>query len=117
MRVMLIIVVLTIVAFATNQKWLGLLILLFIVGCALFGVVETVVDLARGTSDLTAEGRRRNRIKYLQSQPSNFNPCYYNLRRRGKSHEECLRRGEPPLRPDDYYEKKIERSMEEYPNV
>ena len=117
MRIMSIIVMLTIVAFATNQKWLGLLILLFIVGCALFGVGETIVDLLTGNSTLTKQGRRNATLKHLASLPSNFNPCYHNLRRRGISHAECLRRGEPPLRPDDYYERKLERAMKEFPNA
>src|ERR1700676_4048418 len=106
MRVILLLAMLAGIAYMTNQKWLGLLILLFIVGCALFGVGEAVFDLANGTSDLTGEGRRRNFIRHRESNP-NLNPCYYNLRRRGISHEECLRRGEPPLRTDDYYEQKI----------
>ena len=108
MRIMAIIVVLTVVAFATNQKWLGALIFMFIAGCALFGVAEAVVDVVTGNSTLTAEGRRKRLIRNLELNPG-LNPCYYNLRRRGKSHEECLRRGEPPVRPDDYFERKIER--------
>jgi hypothetical protein len=115
-RIMAIIAVLAAIAIIFHVVWLGQLAFLFIFGCAIFGVGEAVVDLANGTSDLTAEGRRRNFIRHLESNP-NLNPCYYNLRRRGKSHEECLLRGEPPIRPDDYYERKIERAMKEFPNV
>jgi hypothetical protein len=117
MRIVLILAALAIVARVIDQKLLGLLILLFILGCSLWGVGETVVDLMTGNSTLTKEGRRRHLLRHLESLPSNFNPCYHNLRRRGISHAECLRRGEPPLRPDDYYEKKIERMQKEYPGA
>ena len=115
MRVVLILAAISFVAYVTNQKWLGLLVLLFIVGCALFGVMETIVDLFTGNSTLTKQGKRNHLLRHLESLPPNFNPCYHNLRRRGISHAECLRRGEPPLRPDDYYERKLERAMKEFP--
>ena len=114
MRVVLILAVISFVASVTNQKGLGLLILLFIVGCSLFGVAETIVDLFTGNSTVTKQGRRNHLLRHLESLPPNFNPCYHNLRRRGISHAECLRRGEPPLRPEDYYERKIERAMKEF---
>lgn len=117
MRIVLILAALSITAYVTNQKWLGLVVLLFIVGCSLFGVVETFVDLTTGQSTLTEEGRRNHLRRHLQSLPPNFNPCYHNLRRRGISHVECLRREEPPLRPDDYFEKKVARAMMEHPNA
>ena len=108
MRIMLILAVFAVVAIVFHVVWLGQLIFFFILGCSLFGVGEAIVDLDTGNSTLTAEGRRRHLIRHLEANP-NLNPCYYNLRRRGISHAECLRRGEPPVRPDDYYERKLER--------
>ena len=108
MRIMLILGALAATAIVFHVVWLGQLVFYFIFGCSLFGVGEAVVDLATGNSTLTSGGRRRNIIRHLERNP-NLNPCYYNLRRRGKSHEECLRRGEPPVRPDDYFERKMER--------
>jgi hypothetical protein len=98
MRVVLVLAALSAVAYTTDQKWLGIIVLLFILGCSLFGVGQACVDLISG---------RSNFERHLQSLPVNFNPCYYNLRRRGVSHEDCLRQGEPPLRGDDYFEKKV----------
>lgn len=113
MRTVLILATLTLVAFVSNQKWLGQLVLLFILGCALFRVGEAISDLFNERSTLTAGGRRYALRKHLESLPPNFNPRYGSMRLRGKSHEECVRRGIMPTRPDDYYEQQIEKSMKE----
>jgi len=114
MRVMGIIVVLTVVAFAFDQKWLGLIIFLFLLGCSLYGVGETVVDIYNGTSTMTKRGREHHLKKHLQSLPPNFNPRYGSLRLRGVSHEDGIRRGEKPTRPDDYFEKFVDREVADY---
>jgi len=108
MRVITILAILAAIAIAFHIVWLGQLVFLFILCCSLFGAGEAVVDIATGNSTLTAGGRRKHLIRHLEANP-NLNPCYYNLRRRGVSHEECLRRGEPPVRPEDYFEKKCSR--------
>jgi hypothetical protein len=110
MRIVLILAALAGVAYVTNQKWLGLLVLLFIFGCSLFGVGEAVI----GNSTLTAEGRRNHMRRHLQSLPPNFNPRYGTLRLRGLSHEECLRRGVQPTRPEDYFEREVAKGYADY---
>lgn len=46
MRIVSILAVLAILAYFTHSKTLGAVILLFIVGCALFGLSDFVFDLA-----------------------------------------------------------------------
>lgn len=58
MRVMGILVALTLLAFATNCKALGLLILLFLLGCSLFGIAETVKDALDGGLSVEAQRMR-----------------------------------------------------------
>ena len=108
MRVISILVILSVIAIAFHVVWLGSLIFYFILGCALFGVGETIKDFNGGL------GTKAQVRRHLQSLPPGFNPCYHNMRRRGVSHEECLRRGEPPIRPDNYFEEKIAGDLAAY---
>ena len=109
MRALLILVVLSVIAIAFHVVWLGSLIFFVIFGSALFGVGETIKDACNGGLSVEAQMRR-----HLQSLPPGFNPRYHNLRRKGVSHEECLRRGEPPIRPDNYFEEKIAGDLAAY---
>jgi hypothetical protein len=109
MRVISILAVLAIIAIAFHIVWLGTLVFYFIFGCALFGVGETIKDAFNGGLGIEAQMRR-----HLQSLPPGFNPRYHNMRRRGISHEECFRRGEPPIRPADYFEKAIAKEVAAY---
>jgi hypothetical protein len=109
MRVISIPAVLAIIAIAFHIVWLGMLVFYFIFGCALFGFGDFLKDLFTGQCSIEAQTRR-----HLQSLPPGFNPSYHNMRRRGVSHQECLRRGEPPIRPDDYFEKKIAKEVAAY---
>ena len=109
MKLVLILAILAAVAIGFHVVWLGCLVFYFIFGSALFGVAEIIKDACNGGLGINAQVRR-----HLQSLPPGFNPRYHNIRRRGVSHEECLKRGEPPIRPDDYFEKKIAEEVAAY---
>jgi hypothetical protein len=104
MRVVLILAILVAIAIIFHIVWLGSLVFYFIAGCALFGVGETIKDGLTGGWSMQAQMRR-----HLSKLPPNFNPRYGSLRLRGLSHDECIRCGESPTRPDDYFEKLMSR--------
>ena len=85
------------------------IITVFLLACSVYGVLGTCFDILTGRASIKAQVRR-----HLQSLPPGFNPCYANLRRRGLSHEACVARGEPPIRPDDYYEQRLAQYKREY---
>lgn len=72
MRIILIIAVLSELAFVTNCKFLGEVIFFFIAGCALFGVGDFIRDCSDGYG-FTARGQiRRQMARHPEEVVKNF---------------------------------------------
>ncbi len=56
MRIIGILVVLTLIAFATDCKPLGALVLLFLMGCSLYGLADSAIN---GSFDVSEQRKRQ----------------------------------------------------------
>lgn len=114
MRTVLILAMLAAIAVVFDQKWMGQLIFLFILGCALFGFGSTIRDVASGESGFTRAGRKAQLRAHLASLPVGFNPRYAVLRHKGVSHRECVRRGVLPGSTEEDLRARLERHEADY---